>query len=219
MEETTEHTGQTVRMSGNERYAQLLQTAMKLFSEKGFSGTTTREIAKCAGISEAMVFRHFDNKDELYNAILDHKACAGGMTDFPWESQELADLIEDKDDFGFFYHLALTALENHKKDIDFLRLLLHSALEGHELSGMFFDQFVARLYDFIGDYIRTRQADGAFRKAEPRVLVRSFLGMLVHQSLSNLLLDTKRRLVNISDEEAAREFATVFLGGIKQNDS
>lgn len=217
MEEVKEDIGQTCRMSGDERHAQLLKTAMKLFSEKGFSGTTTREIAKCAGISEAMVFRHFENKDELYNTILDHKACAGGMTDFPWECPELASLMATKDDFGFFYSLAKRALENHKKDVDFLRLLLHSALEGHDLSEKFLNQFVARLYDFIGDYIRIRQADGAFRVMEPRILVRSFLGMLVHHSLSNLLLDTERRLLDIPDEEAACEFARVFLGGIKNN--
>ena len=66
------------RMTGDERHEQILHIAIKLFSQHGFRGTTTKKIAEEAGISEAMVFRHFSTKSELYHAILDHKACEGG---------------------------------------------------------------------------------------------------------------------------------------------
>lgn len=216
MIENTEQTIPTTRMSGDERRAQLLHIAVKLFSEKGFSGTTTREIATQAGISEAMVFRHFANKEELYHAILDHKACDGGMKILPWENEILQKAMAEKDDYGFFYYLALHALENHKRDVDFMRLMLHSALEGHELSEMFFERFIARLYEFIGEYIRQRQADGVIREVDPRIIVRAFLGMLIHHSLNNLLWDKKRKLLDISKEVAAHEFATILLNGIKK---
>ena len=65
-----EHPG---RMTGDARRQQILQTAVDLFSKRGFKGTTTKEIAKVAGVSEAMVFRHFASKDELYGAILHNK--------------------------------------------------------------------------------------------------------------------------------------------------
>src|ERR1700687_2809897 len=63
------------RMAGDERRMQILRCAVSLFSQRGFRGTTTKEIAHAAGISEAMVFRHFATKEELYSAILAHKAC------------------------------------------------------------------------------------------------------------------------------------------------
>ena len=66
------------RMAGEERRLQILAVAVSLFSNRGFRGTTTKEIAQAAGVSEAMVFRHFATKEELYAAILDHKACRGG---------------------------------------------------------------------------------------------------------------------------------------------
>src|ERR1051326_4503164 len=65
----------SARMAGEDRKLQILAVAVSLFSQKGFRGTTTKEIAQAAGVSEAMVFRHFATKDELYTAILDHKAC------------------------------------------------------------------------------------------------------------------------------------------------
>lgn len=200
-------------MPGDERREQLCQIAMRLFSERGFRGTTTKEIASAAGVSEAVIFKHFSNKDELYAAILDHKACS-----HPFENpfSEIADKIEQKDDFGVFYGMALNALNHHKADSDFLRLMLHSALEGHNLARVFFDNFITYIYEFLGDYIRRRQADGAFREVEPRVVVRAFIGMFVHHSLNNILWDKEQKLLKISNEDAAREFATILLEGIKK---
>lgn len=61
-------------MSGEERRRQLTKAAIKLFSEKGFRGTTTKEIAHAAGISEALIYKHFASKEDLYVAILDYKS-------------------------------------------------------------------------------------------------------------------------------------------------
>src|SRR5439155_3764076 len=50
------------RSSGRERQASIIAAAASLFAQKGFNGTTTREIAKTAGISEALLFRYFPTK-------------------------------------------------------------------------------------------------------------------------------------------------------------
>jgi AcrR family transcriptional regulator len=204
------------RMSGDERRSQILQVAIKLFSQTGFSGTTTKEIARAAGVSEAMVFRHFATKSELYHAILDFKVCEGGTKNRSWENPVMKRALEEKDDFTVLYGFALNALRHHKEDVDFMRLLFHAALDEHELSQMFFDQFVARIYEFMGEYIRQRQIEGAMREVEPRIVVRAFLGMLIHHSLNNILWDKKRRLLDVSDEEAAQSFTEILLNGIKK---
>ena len=204
------------RMKGDARREQILQTAVDLFSQRGFKGTTTKEIARAAGVSEAMVFRHFATKDELYGAILDNKGCAEGVHRFPWEANErLNEAIEQKDDFAVFYNIAFDALNKHHSDVGFMRLLFYAALEEHELADRFFNEFVSRIYEFIAGYIQTRQADGAFRDLNPRIAVRAFLGMLLHHSLNNILWDKKRKIVNITNEEAAKSFAEILLKGIK----
>ena len=209
MEKNLETT--VTRMAGDDRRQQILQIAMRLFSVKGFSGTTTKEIANTAGISEATVFKHFANKDELYSAILDHKACNRSFTN-PFD--EIAVKIAEKDDFGVFYTMALNALEHHTDDCDFLRLMLHSALEGHDLARMFFESFITDVYEFLGAYISQRQQDGAFRDIEPKVAVRAFIGMFVHHSLNNMLWDKEQKLLKISNEEAAKNFTEILLRGI-----
>ena len=199
------------RMTGDERRSQILQVAIDLFSQRGFSGTTTKEIARAARVSEAMVFRHFANKDELYSAILDHKACSRTFKN-PFD--EVAEKIKAKDDYGVFYTMALNALNHHSEDYGFLRLMLHSALENHDLARMFFESFITDIYNFLGDYIRQRQADGAFRTIEPNMIVRTFIGMFVHHSLNNLLWDKEQKLLKVSNEEAAKNFTEILLRGI-----
>ena len=201
----------SARMAGEERRLQILAVAVSLFSQKGFRGTTTKEIAQAAGVSEAMVFRHFATKQELYSAILDHKACASGRFD---PAEMAADAIARKDDRGVFESLALGALVHHETDPQFQRLLLHSALEKHELAQMFFDTIVRHVYEFLGNYIRERQHDGAFIEIDPAIVVRCFIGMVMHHSLNNNLWDPDRRLLNISNESAAKHFTDILLKGI-----
>ncbi|MGI8468058.1 MAG: TetR/AcrR family transcriptional regulator [Pyrinomonadaceae bacterium] len=203
----------TGRMSGDERRSQILQVAISLFSQRGFSGTTTKEIANAAGVSEAMVFRHFANKDELYSAILDYKVCSRS---FQNSFGLLAEKIAAKDDFGVFYTMVLSALEHHAKDSDFPRLMLHSVLEGHDLARIFFESFITDIYNFLSAYILQRQKDGVFRKVEPRIVVRALIGMFYYHSLNNILWDKEQKLLKISNEEAAREFAGILLKGIKK---
>lgn len=52
------------------RKEKILQTAMTLFAEKGYADTSTKEIALHAGVSEALIFKHFQNKDRLLSHII-----------------------------------------------------------------------------------------------------------------------------------------------------
>ena len=58
------------RLDSDERRKAIVAAAVPLFARKGFAGTTTRELAEAAGISEALLFRHFPSKQLLYREIL-----------------------------------------------------------------------------------------------------------------------------------------------------
>ena len=59
----------TTKLSGEERRAAIVKAVRRVFAEKGFDGTTTRELADAAGVSEALLFKHFPNKEALYSAM------------------------------------------------------------------------------------------------------------------------------------------------------
>jgi AcrR family transcriptional regulator len=210
------NTANSGRMSAEGRKLQILSVAVRLFSQRGFGGTTTKEIAQAAGVSEAMVFRHFATKQELYTAILDHKACSGDSLN---PEEMVAEALKQKDDRGVFEKLAFGALQHHEVDPEFQRLLLHSALEGHELAEMFFEKFIRRVYELLGAYIAERQRDGALIKIDPAIVIRSFIGMIIHHSLNNNLWDPNRRLLKISNQDAAKHFTDILLHGISNPDN
>src|SRR5262245_33188375 len=60
----------TAKLSAEERRAAIIKAVRRAFAEKGFHGTTTRELARAAGVSEALLFKHFPNKEALYAALL-----------------------------------------------------------------------------------------------------------------------------------------------------
>src|SRR5437773_7874928 len=59
----------TTRLNSEDRRAAIIKAVQRVFAEKGFDGTTTRELAEEAGVSEALLFKHFPNKEALYSAM------------------------------------------------------------------------------------------------------------------------------------------------------
>lgn len=198
-------------MAGEERRQQIVRIAMKLFSQRGFRGTTTKEIAHAAGVSEAMVFRHFATKEDLYTAILDDKACAGDMAEM---CEVIAGAVTRGDDRAVFENLATSMLQHHEHDPDFLRLLLYSALEGHQIFEMFWNKNVREMAQALCSYIRERQKTGALRDIEPMVAGRAFIGMVAYHAMVTMLFDKGRSLLDIPSDRAAHEFTDIFLAGI-----
>ena len=60
-----------MRQTGPNRRLSFLQAALELFSTQGYAATTTKAIAECAGVTEALLFRHFRNKEELLQAVVE----------------------------------------------------------------------------------------------------------------------------------------------------
>ena len=200
---------QPSRMTGENRRQQIVVVAAELFASKGFSGTTTKEIAEGAGVSEAIIFRHFTSKEKLYAAILDHKVKQGTER----MKTQLEEAASRKDDRAFFGSLAFEMLDFHSKDRTFMRLLLFSALEGHELSNIFFDSTARDIKNHIRKYIKQRSSDGAFRAIDPAVAARAFVGMVLHQVQARIIFGDGD--VRQSNRQIADRFVEIFLNGVR----
>jgi AcrR family transcriptional regulator len=95
----------------NVRRQEILRAAEKLFSEKGFKGATTKQLAARAGVHEAILFRHFKNKRELYRATVDLKVARN--RDSALDQMERS--AKRRDDRGFFESLALGLLTDSRR--------------------------------------------------------------------------------------------------------
>jgi TetR/AcrR family transcriptional regulator len=199
------------RMPGEDRRRQLLKVAIESFAQNGFSGTKTKEIAAAAGVSEAILFRHFASKEDLYHAILDEKeATMGGERWFV----EMKELAERRDDRGLFRHVAWQMIRSFREDTAFHRLLLYASLEGHLLADLFHERFGLPMGDFLARYVALRQKEGAFRECDPGVAVMFAIGSMIHYAMARHVLGAKKFP---PDEEAiVDQFVELTLGALEQ---
>jgi len=196
------------RLSSGERRAQIAQIAATLFAKKGFDGVTTREIAKKAGVNESILYRHFPTKDALYTEIINQKIHVKP------EAFDL-DAIKVGDDAEVFKSVARYFLGQVENDNTFLRLMLYSALEDHELASVFLRERTGVLFDFLLEYAKRRIAEGAFRNIKPAIALRSFVGMFFHFILVHELYDIPKHF-EVTKEEAIEHYVDIYLNGIKK---
>src|SRR6266853_3851115 len=177
------------RMHAPDRHRQLLRVAIEVFARNGFSGTKTKDIAAAAGVSEAILFRHFATKEDLYLAILDMQA---GKAALEQSNRQLQAFMDARDDAVLFHALAGQIFASFGKDPAFHRLMVYASLEGHLLANLFRERFVLPTGELLGKYIAQRQKEGAFRRCDPRAAVMFAVGSIVHFAMSRHVFGFKR---------------------------
>lgn len=194
-------------MTSEERRAAILQTAVRLFADKGFRGTTTRELASAVGVTEPVLYEHFRTKRDLYSAIIGEKATEGMAT-----LRALQDRYEDAaDDMGFFRALGDAIVQWYIKDPTFVRLLLFSSLEGHELKDLFHERS-QDFFSIVSNYIDRRIAVGAMRPVDSAIAGRAFFGMVAHYALTGLLFGCAPFAKD--PQQVVEEMSAIFLRGM-----
>jgi len=195
-----------MRLSAPDRRDSILDAARSLFSRQGFNGTTTKQIAALAGINEALIYRHFPNKEDLYGAVLE-VGCA-----------RRKDIIRnmlaaEPDDRVAFAMLARDILERRFRDPSLLRLLLYSSLEGHELSHRFFRSHISGVFQVLAERISLRIKQGRFREMDPLLAARGFIGMLIYHFMVQELFGGKK-LRDYDLSEVAHSLSAIWLDGM-----
>ncbi len=196
------------RLKAPERRIQLLRIAKELFSEHGFENTTAKEIAEAAGVTEAIVFRHFGSKQELYANILDRKAEEIGIDD--WGS-ELDRLAKSENDEALVLSVIRHILEADRQDPQFRRLLLQAALTGHPLRNISAQRLLP-LQRFLCAYVKKRQKRGAFHQFDPELAAHTIVSIPSYYGLAKILFGMN--ILTISEDRMATGFARIILDGL-----
>lgn len=197
------------RLSSDDRRRQLLSHAIALFSKHGFSGTRTKDIAAACGVSEAILFRHFATKEDLYHAILDTHEAAAGKDEWLAEMRVIA---ERRDDMEFIRCMLAQILKSFREDTAFHRLMLYAALEGHSLPGIFHERMGSSTLEFLRNYVVLRQREGAFRKGDPDALVMLLASPALQYATSKHIFGIKT--ISRPEKEIVDEFAELLLAAL-----
>jgi TetR/AcrR family transcriptional regulator len=199
----------STRLSATDRRQQILEVASGLFARKGYQGTTTREIAEQAGVNEALLFRHFPSKENLYWSMIEELCNARG------KRHRVKKILEQGGtDQEVFEALAREFVTRTERDRELTRLLWFTALEHHELSSRFFNTFVAEYYDALAGYIGERIRQGVFRKTDPLLAARGFIGMVVYHFLVQELFGGEQ-YQNFDPHKVAETLSRIWLAGMQ----
>jgi AcrR family transcriptional regulator len=137
------------RLDSDERRQAIVNAAIPLFARKGFSGATTRELAEAAGVSEALLYRHFPSKQLLYSEILQQVGCQGDpalekLVSLPASSATLVCMMR------FMVRRFVAGSEAERADLDpRIRLVLHSCLEDGVYARELFEAVCVQIMPFF----------------------------------------------------------------------
>ena len=201
------------RLAGKERSRAIVAAALGLFARRGFEGTTTRQLARAAGVSEALLFKHFPHKDSLYRAILETKIHDAEQA-LPLDDSLL--LLPDE---AFLRHIATRVMRRVDADDTFLRLMLRSSIEGHDLARDFRKARAGKLLKMIEVKIRARYAARpGGEKVDPALAARIFNGMILSSMIGRHIF-REPVVSRTSIDHLARTLVGTFLNGIDPPES
>jgi len=199
----------TPRLPASDRRRQLLEIALDFFSRKGFEGTTTKEIAAAAGVTEAIIFRHFASKQALYTAVLDFHHEAG---EFQQWLAEWKIFMDRNDDEGLMHAIISRIIGCYRVDARVQRVLMFAALEGHQTGLEHNRQRSFPIFELLTQYVVRRQSEGALRQCNPGAIIAAAAGMATHFGMMTEFFGFK---TGAEDKEVADTFTRLLMDGAR----
>jgi AcrR family transcriptional regulator len=197
------------RLKGEQRREQIIRTATEVFAHHGFRGATVRQLAREAGISEAMIYQHFPSKGALYDAILEKKMERTKHLYFP------TDAARTKQDRSVLETIIANFLREQTEDNAFMRMLLFSALEGHDLARKFVRKPLQDFFNFLGAYLEAGMKDGTMKPVNGQVAGRLLLGM-AHFLVLLREIYRDPGIKDVGIEDLGRLIVDIFCNGIME---
>ncbi len=187
----------------------LVEAAVQLFARQGFSGTSTREIARLADVNEASLFRHFASKQELFWAALQsrlkrlriRKELQTGLSEQGTPDRVVPLIIE------LLVHTATYQPE-------LIRLLDVGFLELRPKAELVYRQHVTPIFQAISDYLKGCIKNGVLRGLDPSVTtIAMATSILANQGLYQL--STGVGVPYANSEEAVLAYSKFWLNALR----
>lgn len=191
--------------SENSTRDRILQAALKLFARKGYDATTTKDLAIAAGVAEGTLFRHFSNK----KAILIEVATQGWI-------EILTDLLTELSEMGSYKAVAQVMrrrMLRMAESSDLMRVCFMEAQFHPELRDRIQSDVITKMTDVAEAFFETAMDKGIYRRMNPKVVARVFLGMFAVAGFSDQTIMEPGASPDAM-KEMAEGLADIFLNGV-----
>jgi AcrR family transcriptional regulator len=194
-----------IQLKNSTQKEKILGSAAQLFARQGYHGTSTREIARLADVSENTIFRHFERKEDLFwfavrarcSAVNLRKDVLEGMLDGSPPEVILPKIIE-----------FLSDILNYSPEL--LRLIAVALVEMQWKADIFCDECLTPAFSAINKYLAMNVRNGRVRNLDPTMVTAALTTMvLVHPWLSRLIDGGK--LSYSDNREVGRAYSRFWL--------
>jgi AcrR family transcriptional regulator len=182
----------------------ILKAALETFSRHGYTGATTREIAKRAGVTEVTLFRHFPSKEKLFGEVVYMRLPGPDFAQFVTNAKKL-EYRQALESIAHFF------LEGLRQNEDLIRILYMESQRHFELMEQVYAALISNLTAILADYFRELQEKGITRKFNPISGATMFLGIWTAFYEKENLFATDHGEVRI--DEAVLECVHIFVRG------
>jgi AcrR family transcriptional regulator len=170
-----------------DRREDILRASLHLFAEKGFHGTSMRDIARAADITEGLIYHYFASKRDLFRAIIEEYSFLPLLRTLP----ELAGQLDLR---GLLLVLARGFFEVLRQNRELTRLLLQEVQVFPEEKEAFFADVVGRSIAELADILEARMSPRARAGVDPQVASRLFFNALLAFFVEQEILGGKHLL-------------------------
>lgn len=190
--------------------SRILQSALPLFAAKGYEGTTTKDLAHAARISEGTLFRYFPTK----KSILVEVATRGWI-------ELLTDLLTELSEMGSYKAVAQVMkrrMFRMRENADLFRVCFMEAQYHPELRDRIQSEVIEKMTDVAEAFFQTAMDRGIYRRTNPKIVAQVFLGMFAIAGFSEETI-LKSGSSPLALQEMAEGIADIFLNGVLAEDS
>ncbi len=188
----------------------LLEATLKLISDKGYLGATTREIAKEAGVTEITLFRHFGSKERLFEEVLQR------FTFLPL-LKEIIPKVMDNSPEDALSEIALKFIETLKERKGMVKIMLSEMNIYPDKIRKVYEKFIEELVRTLSGYFDGLINKGLIRKIDTYLASRAFLGMIFCYFQAEEVTKS-RKITKGESQRVVREFVDIFLNGIGEQE-
>ncbi len=186
----------------------IIEAGLRLFSEKGFNGATTREIAKDAGIAEITLFRHFQTKESLFEEVISRYSFLPALRNLLPEISNLP--YEDA-----LMVIAREFLNTLYLRKDLIRIMLTEIHRYPEQMQRVYNSLIDEVIKTLASYFENMQKKGVLNEFDVNMGARAFLGMFF--SYFNAQEFKMRKKFRGDDRERTiKEYVRIFAEGTKR---
>ncbi|HEX2927413.1 MAG TPA: TetR/AcrR family transcriptional regulator [Ruminiclostridium sp.] len=158
----------------------ILEATIQISNEKGFSRTTTSEIAKRAGVAEGTIFRYFKTKKDILHGIMLHAIRIAADKLVLSSVEKLLDNQEQNDLRTVLKAILLDRLELVQKYFPMFRVVLSEALFHEDIRNALFENVILKIIPSITRFFDSMVETGQIRNdLQPIIIARSVLGSFI----------------------------------------